>query len=41
VTDEVDEDDYGPSITRRQLGRIMRQLRERARLSLGEAAAAI
>lgn len=41
MTDEVDEDDYGPSITRRQLGRIMRQLRERARLSLGEAAAAI
>lgn len=38
---EMAEDDYGPTITRRRLGRIMRQLRERARLSLGEAARAI
>lgn len=41
MSGEFDDDDYGPSFTRRRLGRIMRELRERNRMSLSEAADAI
>ncbi|WP_216215877.1 helix-turn-helix domain-containing protein [Amycolatopsis aidingensis] len=41
MTTWSDDEDYGPSITRRMLGLIMRQLREQARMSTIEACEAI